>query len=317
MEENFEKTKQATETGATEEVVARIPKGEKFTFGFYFIGQLIMYGMVSSYISLFMTESGIAAFVGDGVDATVLQVRRGDDGLVTISAAGAKSGNGLIVLQQRGQMVACGYDTLAVRESDLPAGVVQAMLFDEEMRCLSERLFFAGGSSLSEPTVATDRETYTDRAPVKVNVDLSSLPSNPSNYAVSVIDGQACEPSEGNIFSNLLLQSELRGRINQPNYYFDQGDTIDRKQRLHYLDLLMLHRGITGSDGARLERLAQEAGRRRKGEPDCPASGVQFNDVYRLTGRVCHQHAAAARQCGLYRYGREHQGEKTDESGTG
>ena len=41
MEENFEKTKQATETGATEEVVARIPKGEKFTFGFYFIGQLI------------------------------------------------------------------------------------------------------------------------------------------------------------------------------------------------------------------------------------------------------------------------------------
>ena len=63
MEETFEKTKQATETGATEEVVARIPKGEKFTFGFYFIGQLIMYGMVSSYISLFMTESGIAAFV--------------------------------------------------------------------------------------------------------------------------------------------------------------------------------------------------------------------------------------------------------------
>ena len=63
MEENFEKTKQAMETGATEEVVARIPKGEKFTFGFYFIGQLIMYGMVSSYISLFMTESGIAAFV--------------------------------------------------------------------------------------------------------------------------------------------------------------------------------------------------------------------------------------------------------------
>lgn len=187
-------------------------------------------------------------------DATVLQVRRGDDGLVTISAAGAKSGNGLIVLQQRGQMVACGYDTLTVRESDLPAGVVQAMLFDEEMRCLSERLFFAGGSSLSEPTVATDRETYSDRAPVKVNVDLSSLPSNPSNYAVSVIDGQACEPSEGNIFSNLLLQSELRGRINQPNYYFEQGDTIDRKQRLHYLDLLMLTQGWRRYDIPRVLR---------------------------------------------------------------
>jgi len=187
-------------------------------------------------------------------DATVLQVRRGDDGLVTISAAGVKSSNGLIVLQQRGQMVACGYDTLTIRESDLPAGVVQAMLFDEDMRCLSERLFFAGGSSLSAPTVATDRETYTDRAPVKVNVDLSSLPSNPSNYAVSVIDGQACDPSEGNIFSNLLLQSELRGRINQPNYYFEQGDTIDRKQCLHHLDLLMLTQGWRRYDIPRVLR---------------------------------------------------------------
>lgn len=41
----------------------RIPKKEKFSFGVYFVGQLIMYGMVASYISLFMTESGIAPFV--------------------------------------------------------------------------------------------------------------------------------------------------------------------------------------------------------------------------------------------------------------
>ena len=187
-------------------------------------------------------------------DATVLQVRRNDDGLVTLTTAGAKSKNGLIVLQQRGQMVTCGYDSVTVRESDLPTGVVQAMLFDEEMRCLSERLFFTGGSSLSTPEVATNRETYTDRAPVKVNVDLSSLSCNTGNYAVSVIDGQACEPSEGNIFANLLLQSELRGRINQPNYYFEQGDTIDREQRLRHLDLLMLTQGWRRYDIPRVLR---------------------------------------------------------------
>ena len=187
-------------------------------------------------------------------DATVLQVRRHDEGLITLSAVGAKSSNGLIVLQQRGQMLTCGYDSVTVRESDLPAGVVQAMLFDEEMHCLSERLFFAGSSSPSAPTVATDRETYTDRAPVKVSVDLSSLARNTVNYAVSVIDGQACEPSEGNIFANLLLQSELRGRINQPNYYFEQGDTIDREQRLHHLDLLMLTQGWRRYDIPRVLR---------------------------------------------------------------
>ncbi len=45
----------------------RIPKKEKTAFGVYFIGQLIMYGMVSSYISLFMTESGIAPFAVSAV----------------------------------------------------------------------------------------------------------------------------------------------------------------------------------------------------------------------------------------------------------
>ena len=41
----------------------RIPKKEKFSFGVYFVGQLILYGIVASYLSLFMTESGIDPFV--------------------------------------------------------------------------------------------------------------------------------------------------------------------------------------------------------------------------------------------------------------
>ncbi len=207
-------------------------------------------------------------------DATVLQVRRHDEGLITLSAVGAKSSNGLIVLQQRGLMVTCGYNSVTVRESDLPAGVVQAMLFDEEMRCLSERLFFVSSASLSTPEVATDRDTYTDRTPVRVNVDLSSLQGNASNYAVSVIDEQACDPSEGNIFANLLLQSELRGRINQPNYYFEQGDTIDREQRLHHLDLLMLTQGWRRYDIPRVLR-----GRLAEAQYPIEASQV-------VTGRV-------------------------------
>ncbi len=207
-------------------------------------------------------------------DATVLQARRSDDGLVTLSTAGAKSSDGLIVLQQRGLMLACAMDSMTVREADLPAGVVQAMLFDEDMRCLSERLFFVGASSPSEPKVSTDRDTYTDREPVKVNVDLSSLTSHTGNYAVSVIDGQASEPSEGNILANLLLQSELRGRINQPNYYFEQGDTIDRKQREHQLDLLMLTQGWRRYDIPRVLR-------GRLAEPQYP---IEMSQV--VTGRV-------------------------------
>lgn len=207
-------------------------------------------------------------------DATVLQLRRGDDGLITLSATGDRSSGGLIVLQQRGLMVASGTDTMTVHESDLPPGVIQAMLFDKEMHCLSERLFFVTNPSASVPQIATDHEAYTDRQPVKVTVDMSNLPCQAGNYAVSVIDRQACDPSEGNILTNLLLQSELRGRINQPNYYFELGDTINRKQRLRHLDMLMLTQGWRRYDIPR-------ALRGRLAEPQFP---IEVSQV--VTGRV-------------------------------
>ena len=207
-------------------------------------------------------------------DATVLQVRRANDGLITISAVGARPDSNLIVLQERGMMVAAGYDTVTINDTDLSPGVVQAMLFDSEWHCLSERLFFVGIDRQSMPELTTDHNAYTDREQVRINVDLKELADKQGNYAVSVIDGLAAEPSEGNIHANLLLQSELRGHINRPNYYFEDADTTTLEQRRRHLDMLMLTQGWRRYDIPRVLR-------GRLAEPQFP---LEISQV--VTGRV-------------------------------
>ncbi len=188
-------------------------------------------------------------------DATVLQVRRDADGLIKVNAVGVKASQSLILIQQRGQVLAAGTGEVDLNEGALPPGVVQALLLDQNMRCLSERLFFACSDTLTaEPAVKADKAFYSDREPVKISVDLSGITREGGNYAVTVIDAAASSQSQGNICANLLLQSELKGHINQPAYYFETDDSTGMAQRRRHLDLLMLTQGWRRYDIPRVLR---------------------------------------------------------------
>lgn len=186
--------------------------------------------------------------------ATVAQVRHDGMGHITARSAGARASEALILMQQRGRLLAAGYDSITVNESDFPAGVVQVLLLDERMRHLSERLFFVNNATPSQPQMVTNREAYNDRELVKVSVDLNQWGYHDGDYAVSVIDNRAVEPSEGNVLVNLLLQSELRGRINHPDYYFNTTDSTSLEQRSRHLDMLMLTQGWRRYDIQRVLR---------------------------------------------------------------
>ena len=208
-------------------------------------------------------------------DATVLQVRRDGNGLIQVKAAGAQAQRSLIMIQERGQLVTAGYSSVTINEQDLSPGVVQALLLDDDMRCLSERLFFANGdATMNTAVVTTDQASYGNREQVKVSVDLAQVTNNMGDYAVSVLDLNATEASEGNILANLLLQSDLRGRINHPAYYFEANDSVSTEQRNRHLDLLMLTQGWRRYDISR-------ALRGRLAEPQHP---IEVSQV--VTGRV-------------------------------
>lgn len=175
-------------------------------------------------------------------DATVVQVRGAGSGVVQVQAVGVRADSALLVVQQRGRLLAAEMGMLQLSERDLLPGVVQVMAFDSQWHCMSERLFFARGKS-ETPEVATRQPSYASRERVEVNVDLSRLSPGATDFAVSVIDNKTATTSEGNIFANLLLQSDLRGRINHPDYYFTSTDSVPEAVRQRHLDMLLLTQG--------------------------------------------------------------------------
>lgn len=178
-------------------------------------------------------------------DATVLQVRRGADGQVTMQAAGAHAAGTVLVVHQRGCLVAASQEAITLNDNELSPGVLQALLLDENGHCLSERLFFAGQRTLTAARVETARPDYGNREAVQVTVDVSQLTAGAggNDCAVVVVDDRAAVTGDNDIYSNLLLQSDLRGNIHEPGYYFEQGDGVDISVRGRHLDMLMLTQG--------------------------------------------------------------------------
>lgn len=178
-------------------------------------------------------------------DATVVQVRHDEDGQIRLQAAGAHGADATLVLQQRGCLIAASQDAITLDENEFSPGVVQALLIDEGGRCLSERLFFAERPTLSSTSVETERSVYNNRDAVKVTVDMNRLvmSADGGDCAVAVVDNRAAVIAEGDIFSNLLLQSDLRGNVHDPGYYFRDDDSIDSAERSRHLDMLMLTQG--------------------------------------------------------------------------
>ena len=189
-------------------------------------------------------------------DATVVQVRFNEVEQIIVQAAGTHSADAVLVVQQRGCPIAASRDAITLDEDELSPGVVQALLMDENGRCLSERLFFAGQRTLIATPVETDRSAYDNRDAVSVTVDMNRLvmSADGGDCAVAVVDDRAAVITEGNIYSSLLLQSDLRGSIRNPEYYFELDDDADDDARCRHLDMLMMTQGWRRYDIPRVLR---------------------------------------------------------------
>lgn len=177
-------------------------------------------------------------------DATVVRVQMKDTATVCIKAVGAHCSETMIVVQQRGRLVAAGRDSLLLNKDSISEGVIQAMLFDHKWRCLSERLFFVRHNHAPQAQILTDKPVYSDRERIQVNLDLKDFERNMAHCAVSVTDDATSSYISGvNILTNLLVQSDLKGYINNPEYYFKATDDKEKQERERHLDMLMLTQG--------------------------------------------------------------------------
>lgn len=131
----------------------------------------------------------------------------------------------------------------AIPKSKFPTGIVQVTVFSAKGTPLSERIAFIQHNDQLSLTLRSDQTAYTRRQKVKLLVSSKSdkLPAL-GNFSVAVIDETKVptnEASETTILSHLLLTSDLKGYVQEPNYYFIKPDTKTNTD----LDVLMLTQG--------------------------------------------------------------------------
>jgi len=133
--------------------------------------------------------------------------------------------------------------SMDIPNSQFPSGVVQVTLFSQTGEPLSERLVFLKNSDLIDFTLTSDKNSYSKREKVSVSVAAKDKGNAAQgHFSVAVIDESKVpvdENSETTILTYLLLSSQLRGYIEQPNYYFIQNND----QTTNDLDALMLTQG--------------------------------------------------------------------------
>lgn len=131
--------------------------------------------------------------------------------------------------------------TIPLPLDSLPVGVNDLTVFDSDGRILADRLFFVGGTAGTAITPVTPvSATATFEPYQQVSVTLQT-PEPQTTFSVAVRDSRTDEPTynDGNVMTDLLLSSELRGFVARPAYYFESDDQEHRQN----LDLLMMVQG--------------------------------------------------------------------------
>lgn len=157
-----------------------------------------------------------------------------------------------ITLQQGGHPVR--YQPLGINDhfqlsfntDSLQQGVHQLTVFDHTGQILADRLFFVWKQemvliTLQDNTIKDKHQPYhPEKCSFKIeDKNGKRLPKTSFSVAVRDNDMEDLHYSSGNILTNLLLSSEIRGFILSPEYYFESQDSHHRKA----LDLLMMIQG--------------------------------------------------------------------------
>ena len=145
-----------------------------------------------------------------------------------------------------------GETTISLKDVQLPTGVNDLVIYDADAKPLASRLFFVNNHDMGEKI---DVKMMTDAGGVgekttlsprqKVNLELSASTAkngqSPNTFSIAIRDARTDDPGydDGNILTDMLLSSELRGFVASPAYYFASDDA----EHTSRLDQLMMIQG--------------------------------------------------------------------------
>ena len=231
--------------------------------------------------------------------------------------------NSFLVAHQRGRLIFEKLETenkqsysVKVNTESLPDGVAHFTLFDGAGNPVCERLAFIDNPNNKVlVNLSSNNESPKTRDKVTLEVDLTDKDSNPlsGNLSISITDLDAVGQSSKyeNIKTHLLLNSDLRGKIQDPGYFFEKENDPKRK---YLLDLLMLTHGwrrftwnaILYSNKEQEDAFIPEKGLYITGHTSAlKESRQQIQAQTRLTfmGAIPYQESKQSNVNGTFRYG--------------
>ncbi|MBW6533691.1 MAG: TonB-dependent receptor plug domain-containing protein [Mariniphaga sp.] len=124
---------------------------------------------------------------------------------------------------------------LKFKSSMLKGGINQLILLDKNLKPISERLLFSDNLNLKNLEANVNKNIFSPRSVVKLNISENENEQEVSNLSVAVVHEDAFSENGAsqNIMSALLIESELNGFIESPADFFrDNEMSATAKQRL-------------------------------------------------------------------------------------
>ncbi len=151
----------------------------------------------------------------------------------------AVSGNSLVTA------VPVTSNTGTLDASDAPAGILALVLTDGASQVYSQRLLFVQPAK-QQAQITPDNRNYAAREKIALDIELRDNAGQPlvGVYSLAVTDNSLVErhfPATGNIVSNLLLSSHIRGHVEDPDDFLKDGDMTSARK----VDLLLSTQGWT------------------------------------------------------------------------
>lgn len=134
--------------------------------------------------------------------------------------------------------VGTGSSSFSLALEQLPQGVLNLTLYNPEGRILADRLVFnMHGIGRSLLSVEGVQPCYAPYAPIDLTVRRVEPSDAKAVLSVSVVDDCNSDQSvdNANMLAEMLLCSEIKGFVENPDYYFAADDDVHRA----HLDLLM------------------------------------------------------------------------------
>jgi len=129
-------------------------------------------------------------------------------------------------------------------KSIFPTGISHIVLLTKDLQIVSERLFFVMNDDLGIAEFKTQKNSYQKRGHIQAEVNLRDFDQYAlkGNFSIAVTnDNEVITDTTLSIFSGIIINSELRGNIENPEYYFQKGNKNAEKAA----DLLMKTHGWT------------------------------------------------------------------------